>query len=143
MCVSIFMNVGVCTSAYSMYTLWCQPCPSGLRSPSSCSLRWVTFLGRALGQSSCLVHLSLPPFYLVSSRWAPLSDGTCNYTVTFLIYYCTPTPPSPSTTITTTDPDPNTETLHLRTDAWSEDANAALHSALTLMLKWKCSVNCM
>lgn len=63
-CVSVFMNVGVCMNVYSMCTLWCQPCPSGLRSPGSCSLRWVTFLGRALGQSSCLVHLSLPPFLL-------------------------------------------------------------------------------
>lgn len=112
MSLSVFMNVRAWTSVYSMCTLWCQPCPSGLRSTGSCSLHWVTFLGRALGQSSCLVHLSLPLFFFffnsVSSRWASLSDSTCNNRVTFLHLLLHP-PSRPSFT-TTTDSNTHTHT---------------------------------
>lgn len=122
-------------SVYSMCSLWCQPCPSGLRSPGSCSPCWVTFLGRARGQSSCLVHLSLPSFFFssppVSSRWAPLSDSTCNYTVTFLhlLLQTSPLPPKSSSQprnsvcvcalITM-----NKLSRLTQKHAWSKDANA-------------------
>lgn len=90
-----------CMSVYSMCSLWCQPCPSGLRSPGSCSPCWVTFLGRARGQSSCLVHLSLPSFFFLPLPF-PLA-GPLSLTAHAItqwhsfIYYCKPplSPPNP------------------------------------------------
>lgn len=88
MCMCVLLNV--CTSVNSMCALWCQPCPSGLRSPGSCSLRWVTFLGRALGQSSCLMHLSSPLFPLAGPPSLIAHAITQWHS---FIYCCTPAPP--------------------------------------------------
>lgn len=137
MCVSVFLNLGVCTNVYSMCTLWCQPCPFGLHSPSSCSLHWVTFLGRALGQSSCLVHLYLPPFYSVSCRWAPLSD-TCNYTVTFLHLLLHPHPSfttKKSHTNTHINPKTDTNILCVGLHWWT---NFKFHTVRTLHIGQTC-----
>lgn len=89
-----------CGSVYkSVQYVWHRPCPSGLRSPSSCSFPSDTFLGRALGQSSCLVHLSLPPFFTLFPLAGPLSLTAHAITQWHsFIYYCSP-PSSSSFTL--------------------------------------------
>lgn len=89
----VCVHFWTCSSVYITCTLQCQPCPSGLPSPGSCSLHWVTFLGRALGQSSCLV----PPQQQLKKNLFPLPgpQSLTAHAITqwhSFIYYCTPNP---------------------------------------------------
>lgn len=75
------MNVGVCTvcipSGASPALLACV-------APAAVPRAGLHSWGEPWGRAAAWCTSPYPLFYLVSSHWAPLSDSTCNYTVTFL-----------------------------------------------------------
>lgn len=90
--------------------------------------------GEPGGRAAAWCTSPYPPFFSsppVSSRWAPLSDSTCNYTVTFLhlLLQTSPLPPKsssqPRNSVCVCALNTMNKLSHLtQKHAWSKDANA-------------------